>query len=80
MSTFIVILTKIKYIVLFVTTNTWYDSAKHYKIHQRGHLIDKKKLEHGKMGKIWSINPLFAVTHKTDFFNYLLYCYNKPCI
>ena len=20
------------------------------------------------MGKIWSINPLFAVTHKTDFF------------
>ena len=27
-----------------------------------------KKLEHGKMGKIWSINPLFEVTHKTDFF------------
>ena len=26
-----------------------------------------KKLGHGKMGKIWSINPLFAVTHKTDF-------------
>ena len=20
------------------------------------------------MGKIWSINPLFALTHKTDFF------------
>ena len=39
MSTFIVILTKIKYIFLFVTLNTWYDSAKHYKIHQRGHLI-----------------------------------------
>ena len=32
MLTFIVILTKIKYIFLFVTTNTWYDSAKHYKI------------------------------------------------
>ena len=44
MSTFIVILTKIKYIFLFVTTNTWYDSAKHYRIHQRGHLIDKKNL------------------------------------
>ena len=43
MSTFIVILTKIKYIFLFITTNTWYDSAKHYQIHQRGHLIDKKK-------------------------------------
>ena len=28
--TFIVILTKMKHIVLFVTTNTWYDSAKHY--------------------------------------------------
>ena len=26
-----------------------------------------KKLEHGKIGKTWSINPLFAVTHKTDF-------------
>ena len=55
-----------KHIFLFVTTNTWYDSDKHYKIHQRGHLIDKKN--HGEMGKIWSINPLFAVTHKTDFF------------
>ena len=73
MSTFIVILTKIKYIFLFITTNTWYDSAKHYQIHQRGHLIDKKKLEHGKMGKIWSINPLFAVTHKTDFFSIICF-------
>ena len=71
MSTFIVILTKIKYIFLFVTLNTWYDSAKHYKIHQRGHLIDKKKLEHGNIRKIWSINPLFAVTHKTDFLSQL---------
>ena len=44
MLTFIVILTKIKYIFLFITTNTRYDSAKHYKIHQRGHLIDKKNL------------------------------------
>ena len=44
MSTSIVILTKIKYIFLFVTLNTWYDSDKHYKIHQRGHLIDKKNL------------------------------------
>ena len=44
MSTFIVILTKIKYIFLFVTTNTWYDIAKHFKINQRGHLIDKKYL------------------------------------
>ena len=43
MLTFIEILTKIKYIFLFITTNTWYDSAKHYKIHQREHLIDKKK-------------------------------------
>ena len=24
--------------------NTWYDSAKYYNIHQRGHLIDKKNL------------------------------------
>ena len=51
MSTFIVILTKIKYIFLFVTTNTWYDSAKHYKIHQRGHLIDKQNLSMVKLVK-----------------------------
>ena len=31
-----------------------------------------KKLEHGKMGKIWSINPLFAATHKTDFFSSII--------
>ena len=68
MSTSIVILTKMKHIFVYVATNIWYNSAIPYTIHQRGHLIDKKKLEHGKMGKIWSINPLFAVTHKTDFF------------
>ena len=33
----------------------------------------KKKLEHGKMGKIWSINRLFAVTHKTDFFSIICF-------
>ena len=27
-----------------------------------------KKLEEGEMGKIWSINPLLAVTRKVDFF------------
>ena len=39
-----------------------------------------KKREEGERGKIWYINPLLAVTHKTDFFNYLLYCYNQPYI
>ena len=40
-----------------------------------------KKLEEGEMGKIWSINPLLAVTRKVDFFfSFLLYCYNQPCI
>ena len=42
MSTFIVILTKMKHIFLYVATNIWYNSAKPYTIHQRGHLIDKK--------------------------------------
>ena len=74
MLTFIVILSKMKHIFLYVTTNIWHNSAKPYTIHQIGQLIDKKKLEHGEMGKIWSVNPLFAVNHKTDFFlNYLLY-------
>ena len=67
MSTSIVILTKMKHIFLYVATNIWYNSARPYTIHQKGHFIDKK-LEHGKMGKIWPINLLFAVTHKTDFF------------
>ena len=53
---------------LIVTTNIWYNIAKLYTIHQRGHIIDKKKREQSEMGKIWSINPLFTVTHKTDFF------------
>ena len=57
-----------KYIFLFVTTNTWYDSAKHYKIHQRGHLIDKKNLSMVKWVKYGPLTLLFAVTHKTDFF------------
>ena len=32
-----------------------------------------KTLEDCKMGKIWSINPLFAVTHKTDFFSIICF-------
>ena len=72
MSTSIVILTKMKHIFLYVATNIWYNSARPYTIHRRGHLIDKK-LEHGKMGKIWSINPLFAVTHKTVFFSIIYF-------
>ena len=43
---------------------------------QRGYIIDKKKLGQGEMGKIWSINPLLAITHNTFFlFNYLLRCH-----
>ena len=60
--------TKMKHIFLYVTTNIWYNSAKPYQIHQRGHLIERKKMEQGEMDKTWSINPLFAVTHKSDFF------------
>ena len=55
MSTFLVILAKMKQIFLYVTTNICYNSAKPYMIHQRGHLLDKKKLEQGEMGEIWSI-------------------------
>ena len=67
MSTYIVILTEMKHIVLYVTTNNiWYNSAKPYTIHQRGYLIDNKR-EQGEIGKIVSINPLFAVIHQTDF-------------
>ena len=72
MSTSIVILTKMKHIFLYVATNIWYNSARPYAIHQRGHLIDKK-LENGKICQIWSINPLFAVTHKTDFFSIIYF-------
>ena len=44
MSTSIVILTKMKHIFLYVATNIWYNSARPYTIHQRGHIIDKKNL------------------------------------
>ena len=44
MSTSIVILTKMKHIFLYVATNIWYNSARPYTIHQRGHLINKKNL------------------------------------
>ena len=57
-----------KYIFLFVTTNTWYDSAKHYTRFIIEDISLINKLVHGEIGKIWSINPLFAVTNKTDFF------------
>ena len=71
MSTFLVILTKMKQIFLYVTTNICYNSAKPHMIHQRGHLLDKKKLEQGKWGKYGPFNPLLAVTHKNDFFSNL---------
>ena len=60
MSTFIVIFTKMKHIFVYITCDN------PYTIHQRGHLI-LKKLEQGEIGKIWSIDPLLAVKHKTDF-------------
>ena len=44
MPTYIVILTKMKHIFLYVATNIWYNSARPYMIHQRGHIIDKKNL------------------------------------
>ena len=72
MLTNLAILTKMKQIFLYVTTNICYDSATPYTIHQRGHRIDKKKLE---QGEIWSINPLLAVTQKTYFF--LTYCFTS---
>ena len=37
-------------------------------IHQREHLIDKKKHE---QGEIWSINPLLSVTQKLILFSHL---------
>ena len=64
MLTYLAILTKMKQIFLYVTTNICYDSAKPYMINQRGHIIDNKF----EQGEIWSINPLLAVTQKTDFF------------
>ena len=68
MSTFLVILTKMKQIFLYVTTNICYNSAKPYMIHQRGHLLDKKNLSRGKWVKYGLFNPLLAVTQKNDFF------------
>ena len=58
-----------KPIVSYFTTNICYNSAKPYTSNQRGHLIDKKKLRQGEMGKIWSINPLLAITHNTFFYS-----------
>ena len=71
MSTFLVILTKMKQIFLYVTTNICYNSAKPYMIHQRGHLLDKKNLSRGKWVKYGPFNPLFAVTQTNDFFSNL---------
>ena len=45
---FFVILTKMKPLFLYVTTNICYNSAKTYMINQRGHLIDKKN----QLGKV----------------------------
>ena len=58
-----------KQFFLYVTTHICYNSAKPYMIIQRGHLIDKKKLEQGEIGEIWSINPLLSVTQKLIFFH-----------
>ena len=60
-----------KQIFLYVTTHICYNSAKPYMIQQRGHLIDKKKLEQGEIGEIWSINPLLSVTQTLIFFSHL---------
>ena len=68
MLTYLAILTKMNHIFLYVTTNICYNSAKPYIIHQSGHLIDKKNLSRVKCVKLWSINPLLAVTQKNDFF------------
>ena len=81
MSTYLVILTKMKKIVFYVTTNICYNSAKPYMIHQRGHLLDKKNLSRVKWVKFGPFNPLLAVTQKTHFYlTSLLYLYNRPCL
>ena len=69
MSTFLVILTKMKQIFLYVTTNICYkyNSAKPYMIH----LLDKQNLSRGKWVKYGPFNPLLAVTQKNDFFSNL---------
>ena len=76
MSTFLVILTKMKQIFLYVSTNICYNSAKPYMIHQRGHLLDKKNLSWGKWVNYGPFNPLLAVTHKNDFF-FKLICFTS---
>ena len=69
MLTLLLILTKMKPIFFIHYHNyVCYNSATPYMINQRGHLINKKTLGQGEMGKIWSINPLLAITHKTEFF------------
>ena len=35
--------------------------------------IPFKKLEQSEIGKIWSIDPLLAVTHATDFFSIIYF-------
>ena len=71
MWTFLVILTKMKQILLYVTTNICYNSAKPYMIHQRGHLLDKKDLSRVKWVKYGPFNPFLAVTQKMIFFSNL---------
>ena len=51
MSTFLVILTKMKPIFVYVTTNICYNSTKPYMINQRGHLTDKKNVGKAKWVK-----------------------------
>ena len=51
MLTYLAILTKMKQIFIYVTTNICYNSAKPYMINQRGHLIDKKYLSRVKYVK-----------------------------
>ena len=59
------ILTKTTHIFFNFTAN---NSAKPYMSNQKGHLIDKNKIGQGGIGKLWSINPLLAITHNTFFF------------
>ena len=62
------ILTELKHIFLHPTTNACYNSVIPDSINHPGCVIDKKnKIEHGELGITWSINPLFATTHKLRF-------------
>ena len=71
MSTFLVILTKMKQIFLYVTTNICYNSANPYMIYQRGHLLDKQNLSRGKWVKYGPFIPLLAVTQFIFIFSNL---------